>query len=63
MIKGYAADRGDANYFSLKWTDGEPIQAQVFGITGSNIKYPEAPLRTVRGLRCERCGYLELYAV
>ena len=63
MIKGYAADRGDANYFMLKWADGEPIQAQVFGITGSNIKYREAPLRTVRGLLCERCGYLELYAV
>ena len=63
MIKGYAADRGDPNYFTLKWADGEPIQAQVFGITGSNIKYPEAPLRTVRGLCCERCGYLELYAV
>jgi hypothetical protein len=63
MVKGYAADRGDANYFTLKWADGEPAQAQFLGITGDNIKYPETPMRAVRGLRCERCGYLELYAV
>jgi len=63
MIRGFAADRGDANYFVLKWVDGEPVQAQFLGITGDNIKYPEAPMRAVRGLRCERCGYIELYAV
>lgn len=39
MIKGYAADRGDANYFTIKWLTAKPVQAQFLGITAtiSNI--------------------------
>jgi predicted nucleic-acid-binding Zn-ribbon protein len=63
MKKGFAADKSAAYTFTLKWADGEPTQANLFGITGSNVNIGNTQLRVVYGLRCERCGYLELYAV
>lgn len=63
MIKGFAADKSAAYTFTLKWADGEPTQANLFGLAGSNINVGNTQFRVVRGLRCERCGYLELYAI
>ena len=64
MVKGFAADHGDgSSVFQTMWFDGEPTQAKLFGITGDNIKVDRSQKKNVRGLRCTRCGYLELYAV
>lgn len=63
MVKGFAADKSEHHAFTLKWADGDPVQASLFGISGDNVNLANAPIRAVRGLRCERCGYLELYAV
>jgi DNA-directed RNA polymerase subunit RPC12/RpoP len=64
MVRGFAADRGDSSsVFNTMWIDGEPIRATLLGITGDNLKLGDAKRRMIRGLRCERCGYLELYAV
>jgi predicted nucleic-acid-binding Zn-ribbon protein len=63
MVKGFAADKSEHYYMKLSWVDGEPQQAKLFGITGDNVNISNETRRTVRGLRCEQCGYLELYAV
>ena len=62
-IRGFAADHSDQRFFKLAWVDGEPVQAKLLGITGANVQLGNAEKRIVRGLRCEKCGYLELYAV
>ena len=63
MVKGFAADRSEHYYMRLAWVDGEPIQASLLGIQGDNVNINLEERRTVRGLRCEKCGYLDLYAV
>ncbi len=63
MVKGFAADKSEEYYMKLAWVDGEPQQVTLFGIQGDNVKIGTKPQRSVRGLRCEQCGYLELYAV
>jgi hypothetical protein len=64
MVKGFAADHGNnGSVFQTLWFDGEPVQASLLGIKGDNLKVDRSQQRTVRGLRCSRCGYLELYAV
>lgn len=63
MIKGFAADRSEHYYMKLAWVDGEPKQASLLGIKGDNVDIRGEARREIRGLRCERCGYLELYAV
>lgn len=63
MVKGFAADKSEHYYMKLAWVDGEPVNPTVFGIKGDNVKIADLPRRDVRGLRCEKCGYLELYAV
>ncbi|HMT08411.1 MAG TPA: hypothetical protein PKA82_10435 [Pyrinomonadaceae bacterium] len=63
MVKGYAADRAEHYFMKLAWVDGEPKQASLLGIKGHNIDVSREQRREVRGLRCEKCGFLELYAV
>ena len=64
MVKGYAAGHGDgAALFQSLWFDGEPAKKNIWGITGENLEVDRRQKKTVRGLRCTHCGYLELYAV
>ena len=64
MAKGFAADHGDgSSIFQSMWFDGEPAKKKLWGITGDNLEVDRATQKTIRGLRCTRCGYLELYAV
>lgn len=63
MVKGFAADKSEHYYMKLAWIDGEPVNASLFGLKGDNLNISERPRKVVRGLRCETCGYLELYAV
>lgn len=63
MVRGFAADKSEHYYMKLKWVDGEPVQASLLGIKGDNVDIHREQQRIVRGLRCTKCGYLELYAV
>lgn len=63
MIRGFTADKSEGQYFTLSWVDGEPVNASIFGITGDNINMRGAAPLSVRGMRCEKCGFLEFYAV
>ena len=63
MVKGFAADKSEHYYMKLAWVDGEPVQASLLGIKGDNVNIHGETRRDVRGLRCERCGFLELYAI
>lgn len=63
MVKGFAADKSEHYYMKLAWIDGEPVHPSLLGIRGDNVKVHGEPRRDVRGLRCEKCGFLELYAV
>ncbi|HUR98614.1 MAG TPA: hypothetical protein VMZ26_11170 [Pyrinomonadaceae bacterium] len=62
-IKGFAADRGEHHHFPTRWVDGEPTRTTWLGVTGDNVEIDDPVQRTIRGLRCATCGYLELYAV
>ena len=63
MIRGYAADRLEHYFMNLVWIDGEPENPEVFGIKGSNVVIGDKVRRIVRGLRCEKCDFVELYAI
>lgn len=63
MIKGFAADKSEHYYMKLGWVDGEPENVSLLGIKGDNVKVNDRVRHVVRGLRCEKCGFLELYAV
>jgi len=61
--RGFLADLGKANYFLAKWVEGEPERKEFLGLTASNVEVSGRRQLSVRALRCESCGYLELYAV
>lgn len=63
LIRGFAADKSEHYFMNLKWVDGEPENPELFGIRGSNVKITDQVQRVVRGLRCDKCGFLEIYAV
>lgn len=63
MVKGFAADKSEHYYMKLSWVDGEPEQATLLGIKGDNVNIHNRERHIVRGIRCEQCGFLELYAV
>lgn len=63
MIKGFAADKSENYFTKLSWVDGDPEHVSLLGIKGDNVKVFNRVRRDVRGLRCEQCGFLELFAV
>lgn len=63
MVRGYAADHSDRHYMNLSWIDGEPELKTFLGITAVNLNVDGKKMRVVRGMRCEKCGFLEQYAV
>jgi len=63
MVRGFAADKSEHYYMTLTWVDGEPDHPSLLGIKGDNVKINNTERSVVRGLRCGKCGYLELYAV
>lgn len=68
MVKGFQVDtRNSANsglsYGPMLWIKGEPRAEQgIFGPTG-DFSLERATKNTVRSLRCDKCGFLELYAI
>jgi len=63
MVRGYAADTSDNSFMNLNWIDGEPEHKSFLGIKAINLDTTGKVKRIVRGIRCEACGLLELYAV
>lgn len=60
--RGFLADHHKSNYFVGKWIEGEPDHVEFMGLQG-NVKTAGRRQFDIRSLRCEKCGYLELYAV
>lgn len=63
MFRGFIAERSDNASFVANWIEGEPINRKMFGITGMNVEVHGRRQFGIRSLRCEQCGFLELYAV
>lgn len=61
--RGFLVDYSEGSDFLVRWVEGEPQNVIVFGITGKNVETRDRRQFNVRSLRCERCGFLELYAV
>jgi len=61
--RGFVADYSDGANFVAKWIEGEPAQVSFLGVKGSNVETGGRRQFSIRTLRCERCGFLELYAV
>jgi hypothetical protein len=59
MSEGFVLDRGDHNALNLqKWVEGEPVKSFWLGLQTKDREKFE-----VITYRCDRCGYLESYAV
>ena len=59
MSEGFVIDRGHANAQSQqKWVEGEPTKSFWYGLQTKGRESFQ-----VRTYRCERCGYLESYAI
>lgn len=63
MKRGFVVDQGDNSYYPTYWVEGEPINASLFGIQGVNLDIGGRKLYLIRSLRCEKCGFTELYSV
>ena len=61
--RGFLADYSEGANVIAYWVVGEPLQVNFLGIRGTNIEVGGRRQFNVRSLRCERCGFLELYAV
>lgn len=61
--RGFVAERDENNTFVAEWIEGEPRNASLFGIQGVNVDIRDRRRLPIRSLRCDRCGFLELYAV
>ena len=61
--RGFVADYSEGSDFVVRRVEGEPQNVTIFGITGKNVETRNRRQFNVRSLRCERCGFLELYAV
>jgi predicted nucleic-acid-binding Zn-ribbon protein len=63
MAKGFIADYSEASYFPTYWIEGEPVNRTLLGIQGSNLEVSGRNKYLIRSLRCEKCGFTELYSV
>ena len=63
MRRGFIAERSEHYTMIANWVDGDPVNAELFGIKGSNVDVRNRNKFPVRSLRCDQCGFLELYAI
>jgi hypothetical protein len=61
--KGFISERGEHHNFIAQWVEGEPKNASLLGLQGVNVDIRGREIFPIRSLRCDRCGFLELYAV
>ena len=58
MKPGFAVDHGHLNLSTIgEWATGQPLKGGWGG-----LKMPAGKRFQIRGVRCEQCGYVELYA-
>ena len=63
MRRGFISERSESSTMIANWVDGEPVNAELFGIKGVNVSVHNRNKFPVRSLRCDQCGFLELYAI
>ena len=57
MCDGFVADNSRGMYSASAWHPGQVIKSFLWG-----VKVQRAEMRQINANRCERCGFLELYA-
>jgi hypothetical protein len=63
MTDGFVAERGsNISRFVAEWIEGKPEITRYLGTSGSNLEVEGKRKLPVSSLRCESCGFLELYA-
>jgi predicted nucleic-acid-binding Zn-ribbon protein len=63
MVRGFIADKSELHFFHSYWVEGEPATRELFGIKGANLDIQGRNRFALRSLRCEKCGFLEVYAI
>jgi predicted nucleic-acid-binding Zn-ribbon protein len=63
MRLGFLAERGQQSTYVAQWIDGEPVNPELCGRKGVNVDVRNRNAFPVRSIRCDQCGFLELYAV
>ena len=58
MQEGFVLDAGYGVNFVSRWMPGRPQNSWLTG-----IKVPAKDQRPISAYRCDRCGYLESYAI
>ncbi|MGD9562599.1 MAG: hypothetical protein AB7F88_10890 [Pyrinomonadaceae bacterium] len=63
MRRGFIAERNNHDYYVTNWYEGEPTGKTLLGIELPTVDTANRGSFGIRSLRCDRCGFLELYAV
>jgi predicted nucleic-acid-binding Zn-ribbon protein len=63
MRLGFVSDNEGSTFYESYWIEGEPVRKKLFGISGINLDIDGQRKFKIKALRCEKCGYLESYAV
>lgn len=63
MSKGFIADRSQVSFLKGFWVEGEPINASFLGLKGEDLEVCNRNKFVLRALRCDKCGFVEIYAV
>jgi len=58
MDLGYLMDRGHSTPGVAQWVEGAPVRSVWTG-----LKVKDREMYPLTSYRCERCGYLEFYAL
>ena len=57
MCDGFIVDNAHGGYLASAWHPGQAVKSFWWG-----VKLQRAEMRQIAANRCERCGFLELYA-
>jgi DNA-directed RNA polymerase subunit RPC12/RpoP len=65
MKRGFLADAAHSSrtYFPSYFVEGEPINRETFVGASADLETEGRNMYLLRSLRCEKCGFAELYAV
>jgi hypothetical protein len=64
LVRGFVASKSQGTtHYVTKWVAGSPENVEVVGIRSENVKVHDRWNFQVDALRCDQCGFLELYAV
>ncbi len=70
MVRGYHVDTSRlagnvVSYEPSLWFEGEPKfkERELFGFTGRSYQIKDERRYAIRSMRCDKCGFLESYAI